>query len=72
MYLFNTLILSSFDLSRQQRVLTYQVLTSWQAVAGSQSSLEFFSESLTTGILLDIKYDKPSLNLIVSFLIINW
>lgn len=38
------------------------------AVAGSQSSLEMFSESLTSGILFDIKYDKPSLNLIVNFI----
>lgn len=52
---------------RQQRVLTYQVLCSWQAVAGSQSSLEMFSESLISGLLFDVKYDKPSLNLIVSF-----
>jgi hypothetical protein len=37
------------------------------AVAGSQSSLEMFSESFTSGILFDIKYDKPTLNLIVSF-----
>ncbi|KAF0768251.1 proline-, glutamic acid- and leucine-rich protein 1-like isoform X1 [Aphis craccivora] len=49
----------------QQRVLTYQVLCSWQSVAGSQSSLELFSESLTSGILFDIKFDKPSLNLVV-------
>ncbi|XP_001943884.1 proline-, glutamic acid- and leucine-rich protein 1 [Acyrthosiphon pisum] len=49
----------------QQRVLTYQVLCSWLAVAGSQSSLELFSESLTSGILFDIKFDKPSLNLVV-------
>lgn len=46
-------------------MLTYQVLCSWQTVAGSQSSLEMFSESLTAGILIDIKYNKPSLNLIV-------
>lgn len=49
----------------QQRVLTYQVLCLWQAVAGSQSSLELFSDSLTSGILFDIKFDKPSLNLVV-------
>ncbi|XP_060869898.1 proline-, glutamic acid- and leucine-rich protein 1-like [Metopolophium dirhodum] len=49
----------------QQRVLTYQVLCSWLAVAGSQSSLELFSESFTSGILFDIKFDKPSLNLVV-------
>lgn len=53
---------------RQQRVLTYQVLCSWLAVAGSQSSLTMFSESLVSGILSDIKYDKPSLNLIVSLI----
>lgn len=47
-------------------MLTYQVLCSWQSVAGSQSSLELFSESLTSGILFDIKFDKPSLNLVVS------
>lgn len=46
-------------------MLTYQVLCSWQAVAGSQSALELFSENVTSGILSDIKYEKPSLNLIV-------
>lgn len=56
-----------FLVLRQQRVLTYQVINSWLAVAGSQSSLEMFSESFTSGILFDIKYDKPTLNLIVSF-----
>lgn len=56
-----------FFVSSQQRVLTYQVLRSWLVVAGSQSSLEMFGENLTSGILFDIKYDKPSLNLIVSF-----
>lgn len=53
---------------RQQRVLTYQVLCSWLVVAGSQSSIAMFSESLTSGILSDIKYDKPSINLIVSLI----
>lgn len=51
-------------------MLTYQVLRSWLAVAGSQSSLELFSENLTSGILFDIKYDKPSLNLVVSYKIV--
>ncbi|VVC36437.1 Hypothetical protein CINCED_3A005678 [Cinara cedri] len=49
----------------EQRLITYQVLCSWLAVAGSQSSLEMFSENLTSGILFDIKYNKPSLDLIV-------
>lgn len=61
-------LLLNFFVFRQQRVLTYQVLCSWLAVAGSQSSLAIFSESLTTGILSDIKYDKPSINLIVSLI----
>lgn len=62
------IVLLLFFVLRQQRLLTYQVLCSWLAVAGSQSSLEMFSENLISGILLDIKYTKPSLDLIVSIL----
>ncbi|XP_050432433.1 proline-, glutamic acid- and leucine-rich protein 1-like [Adelges cooleyi] len=51
--------------NQQQRILTYQVLRTWQAVAGSQSSLDMFTESLVSNILADIKYDKPSLSLII-------
>ncbi|XP_050520495.1 proline-, glutamic acid- and leucine-rich protein 1-like [Daktulosphaira vitifoliae] len=50
----------------EQRLLSYKVLLAWMSVAGSQSSLEMFIENLISSILIDIKYVKPSINLIVN------
>lgn len=52
-------------------MLIYQAISSWVSETESTNLLIMLKESIVSGIVFDIKYNKPSISVKVSFITCN-